>query len=177
MKTKSLVTLEAELRKLWAANSVGVLDRNERGAFYLNEPVSGIFSAREGFVTPSTRRVGTKSLLIVVGLVVGSVFAVYLALQATPNTQVAKPPTDSAASAPATPECLVNWGSLSPMEEDSVRFGSTELTLMRDIVIGGVREQTIATRCAGSRKNFDVTFVKQGAAWKVKGAIPAESHP
>ncbi|MFM7030792.1 MAG: hypothetical protein ACKOWK_07000 [Micrococcales bacterium] len=56
-------------------------------------------------------------------------------------------------------------------------LGSTELTLLRDIVIGGVRQQTIATSCGGAHANFSVTFIKQGSDWKEKGAIPVESHP
>jgi len=177
MKTKSLVTLEAELSKLWAANNVGVLDRDERGNFYVNETVSGIFSTRDGFVSaPKTRqKAGMTMVAIALSALLG--LATLFTINTAKSSHVEQALGKSVAASAAPPVCLVDWRSLSPMEQDTKKIGASVLLLMREIVIGGVREQTIATDCGGAHAIFTVTFVKQGSAWKEKGAIPLESHP
>lgn len=94
------------------------------------------------------------------------------------NAQPRVPHTNqipSTAGTAAKSECELNLSGLQPLDSDRAEIAS-HLQLMRDIVIGGERQQIISRRCGTDERQFAVRFTLLNSRWEAKSATPMGSH-
>ncbi|MEN9714840.1 MAG: hypothetical protein RJA35_307 [Actinomycetota bacterium] len=103
-----------------------------------------------------------------------------------PMTLLANKPStrasDSQAPAPifssANKPCDLNLETLTPLADSKPRpdTDGRALTLIRDIVIGGERQQEISVHCDRADAIYSVRFSLSQGSWKAKSATPMGSH-
>ena len=73
-------------------------------------------------------------------------------------------------------DCQLVLDRLSPVATVTEPFGSGQLELVHDIIIGGERQQQVTFDCGGAQQDYLVRFSKLNGTWKAKSATPLGSH-
>jgi hypothetical protein len=81
----------------------------------------------------------------------------------------------SRAEATGKPVCDLDLAGLQPLDSEKVG-DAPHLELIRDIVIGGERQQIISKRCGTDERQFAVRFTLLNSRWEAKSATPMGSH-
>lgn len=81
----------------------------------------------------------------------------------------------SRAEATGKPVCDLDLAGLQPLDSEKAE-DAPHLELIRDIVIGGERQQIISRRCGTDERQFAVRFTLLNSRWEAKSATPMGSH-
>ncbi|MEN9737016.1 MAG: hypothetical protein RJA26_249 [Actinomycetota bacterium] len=81
----------------------------------------------------------------------------------------------SRAEATGMPVCDLDLTGLQPLDSEKAE-DAPHLELIRDIVIGGERQQIISRRCGTDERQFAVRFTLLNSRWEAKSATPMGSH-
>jgi len=94
------------------------------------------------------------------------------------NAQPRVPHTNqipSTAGRAAKSVCDLDLAGLQPLDGEKAE-DAPHLELIRDIVIGGERQQIISRRCGTDERQFAVRFTLLNSRWEAKSATPMGSH-
>ena len=72
--------------------------------------------------------------------------------------------------------CRLLLNKLGPVLKPVEAYGTGELLLVHDIIIGGERQQQLSLNCGGNQHDYLVRFSKLDGTWKAKSATPLGSH-
>lgn len=73
-------------------------------------------------------------------------------------------------------DCQLAIDRLAPVAPATEPYGSGELQLVHDIIIGGERQQQVTFDCGGAQQDYLIRFSKLDGTWKAKSATPLGSH-
>ena len=76
--------------------------------------------------------------------------------------------------------CALIAAVKSPVKPGGETLGDTRVTITRDVIIGGERQQEVAVTCidgpAKTIRRYALRFWLEGGSWKAKSATPMGSH-